>query len=143
MLNRKKKILYILELTVGFESNLEVNSTRKSAKFNNNYNNNFNYFRTVTHLAVLVYKGPSIFLPLIQTLKATDWEVKFINVSMVALGALDKPCDFLLAMLNDLDTIYNLKNRIIPKIMNISIRCTYYIISRRNKDWTDLTLMDL
>ena len=33
LLSRKKKILYILGLTVGFESNLEVNSRRKSAKY--------------------------------------------------------------------------------------------------------------
>ena len=26
-----------------------------------NNDNNFNYFRTVTHSAVLVYKGPSIY----------------------------------------------------------------------------------
>ena len=57
---------------------------------------------------------------------------------MSALGALDKSCDSLLALLNDLDTPYNLGNRLISKIMNISIRCTYYIFCRRSKDWTDL-----
>ena len=33
LLNREDKILYIIELTVGFESKLEVNSSRKSAKY--------------------------------------------------------------------------------------------------------------
>ena len=108
-------MLYILELTFGFESNLEVNSTRKSAKY----------------------------LPVIQALQATYREVKFINVSMSDLGAMDKSCDSQLALLNDLDTPYNLGNRLISKIISISIRCTYYIFCRRNKDWTDPVLMDL
>ena len=83
------------------------------------------------------------YLSLIQTLKATCREVKFVNVSMSALGALDKSYDSLLAMLNDLNLPYNLRNRLISKVMNISIRCTYYIFCRRNKDWTDPALMDL
>ena len=84
-----------------------------------------------------------LLLPLIQILKGTYREVKFVNVSMNALGALDRSCDSLLAMLNDLNTPYNLRNRIISQIMNISIRCTYCIFCRRNKDWTDPALMDL
>ena len=39
-------------------------------------------------------------------------------------------------------TLYNLKNRMISKIMNMSIRCTYYIFCRQPKDWTDPALMD-
>ena len=66
----------ILLLLLSLESNLEVNSTRKSAKY----------------------------LPLIQALQTTYREVKFVNVSMSALGALDESCDSLLAMVNDLDT---------------------------------------
>ena len=46
---------------------------------------------------------------------------RFVNLSMSALGAFDKSCDSLLSMLNDLETPYNLKHRIILKIMNISI----------------------
>ena len=66
-----------------------------------------------------------------------------INVLMSALGALDKFCDNLLAMNNDLDTRCNLTNRLISKILSISIRCTQCIFYRRNKDWTDPALMDL
>ena len=79
LFNRRKTILYILELTVGFESSLEVNSIRKSAKY----------------------------LSLLKALRATYREVKFVNVSMSALGALDKSCDSLLAMLNNLDNPCN------------------------------------
>ena len=45
---------------------------------------------------------------------------------MNAVGAVDKSCGSLLALLNDLDAPYNVKNRLISKIMNISIRCTIY-----------------
>ena len=61
---------------VGFQGNLQTNSTRKSEKY----------------------------ILLIHTLQATYTEVKFLNVSMSALGALDNSCDSLLSMLNDIDT---------------------------------------
>ena len=66
-----------------------------------------------------------------------------INVLMSALGALDKFCDYLLAMINDLDTPCNLRNSLISKIVSISIRCTQCIFCRWTKDWTDPALMDL
>ena len=62
--------------------NLEVNSTRKSAKY----------------------------LPLKKMLKGTYREVKFVNVSMSAVGALENSWDSLLDMLNNLNTPYNLTN---------------------------------
>ena len=106
LMSRKRKTFYILALTVGFESNLEFIGTLKS----------------VNHL------------PQIQALHATYREVKFINASMSALGALDRSCDSFLAMLNDLDTPYNLRNRLLSKIMRTSIRCTYYMLCRQTKD---------
>ena len=54
---------------------------------------------------------------------------------MSALGALDKSCDSLLAMLIGLNTPYNLRNCLILN-MNISIRCTYYIFCQQKKEWT-------
>ena len=81
-------------------------------------------------------------LPLLQTLQTTYREVKFVNFSRSPLGSLDKSYDSSLAMLNDLDTPYNFRTRLIPKTMSISIRCTYCIFFRRDKDWTDPTLMD-
>ena len=69
-------------------------------------------------------------------------EVKFVNVSMSALGALDSSCDSLMELLEDLDFAEKLRKRLISKIMTIAIRCTYYIFCRRNKEWNDPNLMD-
>ena len=45
-------------------------------------------------------------------------------------------------LLEDLDFAEKLRKRLISKIMNIAIRCTYFIFCRRNKEWTDPNLMD-
>ena len=42
----------------------------------NNYSNNVNYFRTVTHSAVLAYKGPSIY----KQTNLTKW--KYIRIKV-------------------------------------------------------------
>lgn len=60
--------------------------------------------------------------------------VDFINVSMSSLGVLDKPCDSLVAMQNDFDTLYSLRNCLISEIISISIRCTCCIFCGWNKD---------
>ena len=60
--------LYILELTVGFESSLQINSDRKKAKHHS----------------------------LISDLTPTFSNIKFINLSMSTLGLLSKSSDSLL-----------------------------------------------
>ena len=45
-------------------------------------------------------------------------------------------------LLEDLDFPEKFRKRLSSKIMNIAIRCTYYIFCRRNKGWTDPNLMD-
>ena len=49
---------------------------------------------------------------------------------------------YYMELLEDLDFAEKLRKRLISKIMNIAIRCTYYIFCRRNKEWTDPYLMD-
>ena len=61
---------------------------------------------------------------------------------MSALGALDSSCDSLMELLKNLEFPEKFHRRLISKIMNIAIRCTYYIYYRRNKDWTGPNLMD-
>ena len=112
--NKHKNTLYILELTVGFESNLKVNSDRKLNK----------------------YKS------LVLSLSSSYNAVHFVNVSMSAIGVLDNSCHSLVKMMKDLDMSETLQRHIISKIMNISIRCTYYIFCCRNKDWSNPALMD-
>ena len=112
--NKHTNDIYVLELTVGFESNLKTNSERKLNKYR----------------------------PLVLSLFSSYQEVKFVNVSMSALDALDSSCDSLMELLEDLDFAEKLRKRLISKIMNIAIRYTYYIFCRRNKEWTGPNLMD-
>ena len=112
--NKHINAIYILELTVGFVSNLMINAERKLNKYR----------------------------PLVLSLSSSYQKVKFLNVSMSALGVLKSTCDSLMELLEDLDCPEKLQRRLISKIMNIEICCTYYIFFRRNKDWTDPDLMD-
>ena len=73
--NKHKSTIYILELTVGFESNLRINSERKLDKYR----------------------------PLVLSLSTSHSKVRFVNVSMSTLGVLDNSCDSLIDLLKDLD----------------------------------------
>ena len=70
----ENKVLYILELTVGFETNLKTNSVRKHEKY----------------------------LPLIADQKKKHNQVKFINVSVSSLGVFAESTKSLFDMLQDL-----------------------------------------
>ena len=61
---------------------------------------------------------------------------------MSALGVFDKSCESLMKMLKDLDLEVPIQRRLLSKVMNFAIRSTYYMICRRNKDWTDPDLID-
>ena len=67
--------------------------------------------------------------------------VKFINLSISALGVFDKESSAFLKMLNRLDVSENQIKHCIKKIINICIRSTYYIFCCRNKEWTNPDLM--
>ena len=112
--NKHNNKLRILELTVGFESNLKINSDRKLSKYR----------------------------PLLTSLSTSYQEINFINMSMSALGVLESSCDSLFKLLKSLDLPEMHQKRLVSKTIAIAIRSTYYIFCRRNKDWTDPDLMD-
>ena len=101
--------LYLLELTVGFETNIEKNSIRKATKYK----------------------------PLLRDLNSSYRRVHFINLSMSALGIFESSSDSIVTMMDDLGFDKNRRSQIIKKIINISVRCTYYIFCRRSKPWTN------
>ena len=109
------KILYILELTVGFETNIQNNSDRKNAKYSS----------------------------LINDLSPSYSKVVFINLSMGAIGVMGSSCNSLLSLLHELHFDKTITKRIIMKAMNISIRSSYYIFCRRNKPWTNPELLTI
>ena len=105
--------VYLLELTVGFEPNIKVNSERKAAKYH----------------------------PLLTNLRTEYTNINFVNLSMSALGIYGTSSDTFLQMLKDLNFNQNLTHQIIMKASNIAIRCTYYIYCRRNKQWSNPELL--
>ena len=101
--------IYVLELTVGFESNIKLNSDRKANKYH----------------------------PPIGSLQKSYSTVKFVNLSMRALGIFGISSESLFSMLTDLHFDERLS-----KTMSIAVRCSYYIFCRSNKSWTNPDLLD-
>ena len=109
------KILHILELTVGFETNIQNNSDRKTAKY----------------------------CSLINDLSPSYSKVVFVNLSMGAIGVMGSSCNSLLSLLHELHFDRTITKRIIMKAMNICIRSSYYIFCRRHKPWTNPELLTI
>ena len=97
--------VYVLELTVGFESNVKIDSDRKATKYR----------------------------PLINHLHSSYSTVIFVNLSMSAIGIFGTSCESFLSMLTDLQLDDKTKKNALLKTMNIAVRCTYYIFCRRKK----------
>ena len=108
------KVLYILELTPGFETNIQANSVRKAYKYT----------------------------PILHDLSSYYNRVSFINVSMGALGVMGASCDSILSLLQDLSFDKVTQRRIIMKTINIAIRSTYYIFCQRNKPWNNYEFLN-
>ena len=107
--------LYIVELTVGFESNLTKNTKRKHAKYKN----------------------------LTEELTKNFTTVKLINLSISSLGVFDKECQSFVKLLSDLGLDKQRQHHCYRKIISIAIRATYYIFCRRNKEWENPELMNI
>ena len=110
------KSLYVVELTVGFETNLHNNVDRKNAK----------YLCLIKDLR--------------QSRKFTS--VNFVNLSVSSLGVFDKECYSLLQMLNGIGLDKKHQEYCLKKITSLAIRTTYYIFCRRNKEWTNPDLLN-
>ena len=105
--------VYIFELTIGFETNISTNSERKM----NNYSQ------------------------LLEDLKARYKKVKFINLSMGAMGIYGDTCSNLKSVLKHLGLNENEVNYLLRKLCNICIRTTYFIFCKRNKAWDHPALL--
>ena len=113
LLSTASIILYIIELTVGFETNIDNNASRKYEKYPN----------------------------LIQELSSNYHKVKFINISISSLGIFGNSCDAYIQMYKDLNCEEKLLNYILKNLITIIIRTTYYIFCMRNKPWTNPELL--
>ena len=113
MLTSSSDILYVIELSVGFETNLNSNTSRKFEK----------YCHLLHHLCTKYHL------------------VKFFNLSISSLGIFGQSCNSFIQMCTDLSINTGHTNYIITELTNIIIRTTYYIFCMRNKPWTNPDLL--
>ena len=106
-------VLYVVELTVGFESNLQKNVERKKSRYKELIREQNEHFN----------------------------RVKFVNLSISSLGVFAKECSSFIEMLNDLDFQKHHRNYCIRKMTTIAIRTTDYIFCCRNKEWMSPELL--
>ena len=107
--------LYVVELTVGYETNLENNVERKKAKYRE----------------------------LIRQLGNNFRQVKFINLSMSSLGIFAHECSTFFDMLENVGLHKNHQIFCVRKMMTTAIRSTYYIFCCRNKEWENPELLSI
>ena len=115
LLMTENRCLYILELTVGYESNLQVNANRKRQKY----------------------------LDLIKDQEADYDKVKFVNLSLSTLGVFSRSSENFDGMLRSLKCDAKFCKYIKKKIVNMCIRTSYYIFCKRNKVWDNPKLMSI
>ena len=105
LLKTKENCLYVLELTIGFETNLSCNAIRKSEKYAN----------------------------LISDLKHRLESVSFVNLTISSLGIFGNSCSSFIYMSDSLSIDHQQKRCLMSKLSSTSIRTTYYIFSCRNE----------
>ena len=115
LITTKENRLYILELTVGYETNLRNNINRKHSKYKELIKEQEKHFKSV----------------------------KFVNLSISALGVFDKESSTFIDMLEDINVNKQHIKYLIRKIVNIAIRSTYFIFCVRNKQWTTPALLNI
>ena len=113
MIIKRNNDLWILELLVGFETNLEKNINANNLRYNT----------------------------LIQRLKTKCRKVKFINLSLGAISAYSKSQDTFSDLLSDLEVDKAHSSYVFSKISNACIPTTYYLFCFSDKDWTDPPLL--
>ena len=96
---KRNNDLWILELSIGFETILEKNRNAKNLRYNT----------------------------LIQRLKTTYRKVKFINLSLGAIGVYSKSQDTFSDLLSDLEVDKAHSSYVSSKISNVCIRTTYFV----------------
>ena len=108
-----KKCLYILELTVGFETNLLTNASRKTRKYEDLIRLQQNQFDCV----------------------------KFISLSISTLGVFSNQSSDFLNMLKETGFDEKHIKYVIKTLTDIAIRTTYYVFCKRGKDWNNPELL--
>ena len=107
------KEVFLVELTVGFETNIEKNSENKANRYEN----------------------------LLETLKLSFEKVAYVNLSMGALGIYGKSCHNFKKNLVNLGQNASEIDYNLYKITNVCIRTSYFLFCSRNKIWSNPDLL--
>ena len=101
-----------------------------------------NFFQCFVQLSIQT--GPLLItiLVVLTRLPCINITVSIIIIVMSALGIMGKSSDSLITMLDDLRFDKIASNIIMKKLMNIAIRCTYYVFCCRNKSWANPEPLD-
>jgi len=102
----------VLELTVGFETNILKNSERKRKKYND----------------------------LIKKLN-NDYDVEYIDLSMGAIGVIGNESKDVQKLFINLGLSKQESEYLTQKVINVCIRATYYIFCKRNEKWEGPSLL--
>ena len=113
LLATAEKRLYIIELTVGFERNLNNNARRKEIKYR----------------------------PLLTDLGNDYQTIEFIDLFMSYIGIFGQSSESFIKMCTELGFDNHHLRFIISKLSTIIIRTTYYIFCMRNKSWCNPELL--
>ena len=104
--------LLLLELTVGFETNIKKNFNDKA----------------------------KLYQQLLAKL-SNKYKVYYVNLSLGAIGMIGKDSLIMTAMGN-FDLSKETLNFIVNRTINVCIRTTYYIFCMRNKEWENPELLN-
>ena len=107
----KEEVLHILELSFGFETNIQIISELKASKY----------------------------YSLQQTLLPNYKQVKLINLSMGALGTIEPSSESFINRLKSLGFSDKVQKHILSNLINITIRSTYFIFCCRENRGQALT----
>ena len=108
----KERECKVIELTVGFETNILKNSERKRKKY--------------TELMKRLSK---------------DYDVEYVDLSMGGIGVIGTESKGILKMFTDLGLSKQEGDYLLKKIINVCIRTSYYIFCQRNKKWEAPSLL--
>ena len=108
----KDKACKVLELTVGYETNMLKNSKRKTERYKD----------LITRLG-------------------NNYNVEYFDLSMGGIGVISSDSKNLRKMFIDLGLTNEESDYIVRKLINVCLRSTYYIFCRRNKNWEGPSLL--
>ena len=108
----KERSCYLMELTVGFETNIKKNSERKRKKYGD----------------------------LIKQLEK-EYTVKYCDLSLGAIGVIGTESKNIQSTFEELGLMKDESSYLIRKIINVCLRTSYYIFCQRNKEWEAPSLL--